>query len=206
MDGVLVDSEPLHHRALNRALARHGRTLSFADFATYIGTTTHHTWADLVVRLDLPGPPEAHIAAYDAALLADLRAGRLEPSPGLRDLLEALDRRDLPVAVASSSPRPWVTATLAALGLAGRFPVIVSGEEVPRGKPDPAIYLLAAARLRLPPERCLAVEDAPHGVAAARAAGLPVLALRTPYIDPAALAAADRLVDSLRDFPLEWLA
>jgi HAD superfamily hydrolase (TIGR01509 family) len=204
MDGVLLDSEPLHFRALNRALAAYGREITFAHFAEYVGTTVQHTWDDLAGRLGLSGPTASYIADYDRELLAVLREP-VTPNPGLLPLLEALERRGVPFAVASSSQPAWIAATLGGLGLTARFPVAVSGADVARGKPDPAIYLAAAARLGVAAARCLAVEDAPAGVASARAAGMRVVALRTPYIPPEELGEADRVIDSLEAFPLEWV-
>jgi beta-phosphoglucomutase-like phosphatase (HAD superfamily) len=107
--------------------------------------------------------------------------------------------------VASSSPRSWIAATLRSIGLGDVFPVIVSGDDVPRdrGKPDPAIYLLAAQRLGVAPGRCLAIEDSPNGVLSAHRAGMRVIGVRTSYTAHLRLEGADQVVDSLVELSLE---
>src|SRR5262249_53662640 len=92
--------------------------------------------------------------------------------------------------------------TLRSLDLSEAFDAIVSGDEVSVGKPDPEIYLLAAQRLSLPAQMCLAIEDAPNGVASARSAGMDVIGVRTPYTAHLALDGALRVVDSLGDLRL----
>jgi beta-phosphoglucomutase-like phosphatase (HAD superfamily) len=96
-------------------------------------------------------------------------------------LLEALASHRIPVAVATSAPRENVVHTLGELGLADRFRSIALSDEVPRGKPFPDVYLRAAAGLGVDPSACLAFEDAPIGVAAARAAGMRCLALTSTF-------------------------
>jgi beta-phosphoglucomutase-like phosphatase (HAD superfamily) len=104
-----------------------------------------------------------------------------------------------PLALASSSNRPLIDAVLAAAGLARCFRATVSSEEVPRGKPAPDVFLEAARRLGVPPERCAAIEDSANGLRAAHAAGMRVVALPNPHYPPApdALALADAVARSL---------
>ena len=199
MDGVLLDSEPLHHAVLNAVLVREGKTLSFDDYRRDIGTTLEYTWADLIQRLQLSGSLHQYMADYDAAILESYHEHSVL-APGVLDLLELLARRGLRLAVASSSRTAWVEAALRALDIRDRFEQIVSGDMVQRGKPDPEIYLLAAARLGVPPERCLAVEDAPKGVLSARTAGMTVIGVRTDYTAHAPLAGAALVLDSLEQF------
>src|SRR4030042_755624 len=98
----------------------------------------------------------------------------LEPhgAPGVRALIGELRHSGVPIAVASTSLRAWVDATLRGLDLEGAFNTVVSASEVANGKPDPDLFLAAAARLGVPPDRCLAVEDTGPGIAAAKAAGM----------------------------------
>jgi beta-phosphoglucomutase-like phosphatase (HAD superfamily) len=96
----------------------------------------------------------------------------------------------------------WIDATLGSIGLADAFDVIVSGDDVVRGKPEPEIYLLAAERLGVAAERCVAIEDSPHGVQSAHRAGMFVLGVRTPVTAHLPLDGAHRVVDSLADLDL----
>ena len=120
--------------------------------------------------------------------------------PGIYALLDALDARGIPCAITSSSPQQRLESYLTPLNLYHRFVKVISGYDVPRGKPEPDIYLRGAAELGLKPETCLALEDSPAGILSASRAGcLPVLIpdLDTPGEDTLSLlyAKADTLAD-----------
>jgi HAD superfamily hydrolase (TIGR01509 family) len=200
MDGVLIDSEPLHFEVLNEVLANDGG-LSRAENEEFIGTTTAYLWTTLIERRGLREPRAAYEARYDEGVVRML--GRPWPAaPGVPDLVARLQALGVHLAVASSSKRAWVGATLRSIGLANAFPVVVCGDDVTHGKPEPEIYLLAASRLGVAPERCLAIEDAPNGVLSARRAGMSVLGVRTPYTAHLRLEGAERVVDSLTELDL----
>src|SRR5207244_8549464 len=101
----------------------------------------------------------------------------LTPEPGVRELIAAARAAGKRLALASSSKRAWIDATLSALALDDVFEAIVAGEEVATGKPAPDIYLEAARRIGVAPERCIAIEDSPKGVVSANAAGMYVIGL-----------------------------
>jgi HAD superfamily hydrolase (TIGR01509 family) len=201
MDGVLLDSEPLHFAALSSVLADDGVSLSRAENEAFIGLTVEATFGALIARYALPRSMAEYIHAYDAAVLAVLEVTR-QPAEGVLDLLRAAHARGMHLALASSSRRVWVDATLRSIGLNEAFEVIVSGDDVQHGKPDPEIYLLAASRLGLPPKQCLAIEDAPNGVLSARRAGMPVIGVRTPYTAHLQLDGVLCTVDSLKEVAL----
>lgn len=196
MDGVLLDSEPLHFQALNEVLGRAGYQLTAHEYEELIGVTLEETWRRLIERFDLRERLDVYAARYDEAVLTILRRP-LDPSPGVVTLLEALREASVPLALASSSKRNWIAATLHSLGVADYFPIVVSGDDVARGKPDPEIFLLTARKLGLPPEQCVVIEDSPHGVTAASRAGMRTIAVRTPYTAHLPLPEADLIVDSL---------
>ena len=205
MDGVLLDSEPLHHQTVNEILAQEGHGgLPFAEYVPYMGTTDEYTWQDLIRRFGLGHPFPYYRDLYDARILEQYRRSS-EISPGAGWLVGELKARGLRLAVASSSRGEWVETCLAALGLRQYFDAVVTGDMVKRGKPDPEIYLLAAAHLGALPEQCLAFEDAPKGVAAARAAGMYTVAVETPYTAGQDTAAAQIQLRSLADFDLSIL-
>jgi beta-phosphoglucomutase len=181
MDGVLVDSEPLHHRTLNEVLAAEGCPgLDLEQYVRYMGTTDTYTWTDLIRRFGLPQSCEYYCDRYDERILlayrrcSTLTAGALQSINGFR-------RLGLPLAVASSSRREWVETCLAALGIRHAFDVVVSGDMVARSKPDPEIYLRTAQQLAVPAHACIAIEDSPQGVAAAVAAGMFTIAVASSY-------------------------
>ncbi len=110
-----------------------------------------------------------------------LSTGRVRPTAGAARLLDALDAHGVPVAIATSAPAENVVHTLREIGFDGRLTIIARSDEVGRGKPAPDVYLRAAQLAGVPPDTCLAFEDAPIGVASARAAGMMCVAVTTTF-------------------------
>jgi len=204
MDGVLLDSEPLHYQALSRVLGAEGHAWSEKDNERLLGTTVTDSFRIIAESVPLARPASAYIPIYDRAVV-EVLSQPLEPSPGARDLLNQLRGLGLPLAVASSSLRSWIDATLRSLNIAGYFSAIVSGEDVENGKPAPDIYLRAAELLGVAPACCTAIEDAPNGILSAKRAGLRVIALRTPHTSRLSLEGADITVDCLEDIDVTQL-
>lgn len=204
MDGVLLDSEPLHYRALRDVLAGEGHEWTEKDNERLLGTTVADTFRIISQTVDLMRPHDDLIDIYNTEVLAIL-SGPLEPAPGLLHLLGRLRSHGVPIAVASSSLRDWIETTLGSLRIRAYFSIVVSGEDIKQGKPAPDIYLRTAELLDVPPVRCAAIEDAPNGIASAQAAGMRVIAVRTPYTVHLSLDAADYIVDGLADIDLAML-
>jgi HAD superfamily hydrolase (TIGR01509 family) len=201
MDGVLIDSEPLHFGVLTQVFATDGHTLTPSENEQFIGTTTEFMFDTLIRRHSLPRSIAEYKALYDAAVLRVL-AEPHQSQPGVVALIARLRELNMRQAVASSSHRQWIEITLCSIGLSTAFEVIVSGDDVVHSKPDPEIYLLAAEHLGIPPARCVAIEDSPNGVLSASRAGMFVLGVRTPYTAHLHLDGANRIVDSLADLEL----
>ena len=191
MDGLLIDSE----RAISKAWIEGAQALGFklemADFMQVIGTASQQSTAILV---DLLGSEEAMraIAAKAHALLPQAGGAPVFPlKSGALPLLEALHAAGIPCAVASSSNIGEIRHRLGHVDVLKYFRCISGGDEVTHGKPDPALYLLAAARLGVAPEDCIAFEDSENGARAAQAAGVRVVIvpdLKHPPEDVAARA------------------
>ncbi len=186
-DGCLVDSEVLALEVELEALARVGMVYERDAFcARFMGMTDASFFAaldeDRRERLGAPLPPDFR-AAHGAALSLAVEE-RLAEVPGA---VAAVARVAGPKAVASSSHGRFLEQKLRRVGLWDAFaPHIYSGDMVSRGKPDPDIFLHAAAGLAVVPERCLAIEDSVNGVRAARAAGMTVWALTAgSHVGPA---------------------
>ena len=130
-------------------------------------------------------------------------AGRMQPLPGLIDLLAWADSNEIKTAVVTNAPRFNAEMMLGAIGLAERFPVLVIGEEVARGKPDPLPYLTALDRLGAKAEAALAFEDSRSGVQAATAAGLETVGMTTG-LDAATLRGVGA-AGTIADFTDPWL-
>ena len=204
MDGVLLDSEPLHYEAVRLALAEQGVDFPFDDYARYLGTTLTSTWDELCERYPITMTLAEFEARYNADVLAHYQAG----APligGARELVKQLRDAGVPIAVASSSHRMWVNAALEGAGLSEYFDQTTAGDEVSMGKPSPEIYLKAAEKLGVEPARCIAVEDAPAGVESANAAGMKVVLVRSELTSDLDLT-SDWQVNDLTEFKLTWLS
>ncbi|MGH2632867.1 MAG: HAD family hydrolase [Tepidiformaceae bacterium] len=203
MDGVLVDGEPLHFQGVNELLGEEGHAISLEAYKPYMGTKTG--WSDMIRDFGLPKPHEYYSARYREMMERRYRE-RSVALPGAVALVRQLKSIGLPLAVASSSIRPWVDACLERIGLVGQFDQVVTGSEVTSGKPDPEIYLLTASRLGLPPAQCLAIEDAPAGIESAHAAGMRCWAIRTEYTRGLPLPSPDREFETLEDVSVADIA
>lgn len=184
LDGTLVDSEPHYFEAGRQVLAEYGAPgFSWREHTEFIGVSTRETLAALRARHAIEAPVDELLDRKNAVYL-ELARTSMEVFPRMRELVELLYAAGHPLAVASGSSRTAIAAVLGATGLDGRFTRWVSAEEVPHGKPAPDVYLAAAGLLGADPRRCVAVEDAAPGAAAARGAGMRCVAV--PYVPEAA--------------------
>lgn len=185
-DGVVVDSEPLANRVLVQELATRGVALSLERATALFTGVPMVDCIALIEREFGLALPAGFKADADAAMMAAY-AAELEPMPGIAAVLDAIRG---PYCIASGSSHAKIAAALAAVGLAPRFAGrVYSTDDVARRKPHPDVYLHAARAMGVAPAACLAIEDSPTGVTAARAAGMAVLGLVGSF-DAATLAAA----------------
>jgi beta-phosphoglucomutase len=194
MDGVLLDSGA-HHRDAWRALLADLGVEPAPDFwRRTIGRPAEEAVAHL---LDRPVDPDeaAALAWRKRAHYTRLAARGMLPVPGAPAFVASLAEAGVPRAVATSASRRDVGTLLARIGVRRFFDVVVTADDVRWGKPDPEVYLRAAAGLGLPPRRCLVFEDSVVGVHAARSAGMRVIGLATAHTEPELVAAgAERAI------------
>lgn len=191
-DGLLMDTEPIWTVAEAAVFASRGLTYGPAEKARFIGTSVPATVAMMAEMFAEVGN-EAAIQADVLRTFGEVALREAEPMPGALELVGLLRAR-IPIAVASNSPRAVLDVTLTRAGLTGAFAAVVAADEVPVPKPGPDLYLAACAQLGVPASASLAFEDTTTGVAAARAAGMTVVAVPSP--DHPALG-ADLVLDSL---------
>jgi HAD superfamily hydrolase (TIGR01509 family) len=175
MDGTIVDTEPAWIAAESRLVASYGGTWTEEDGLALVGNDLLTSARHLRDRAGVPLPPEVIVDRLLDDVVAAVAAG-VPWQPGARELLAALRERGVPCALVTMSYRRLADGVVAGLP-PGTFAATVTGDEVSRGKPDPEPYLLAARRLGVPPQRCVAIEDSPTGAASAQAAGCAVLAV-----------------------------
>ena len=198
LDGTLVDSEEYHWLAWRDAMRDEGIDLTYEKFLGSFGQRNDRilgTWLGPDVdpeRVQRIG--DSKEAEYRR--LAETRG--LQPLPGAREWLIALRRDGWQQAIASSAPRENVETMLRVLDLAQYLDAIVSAEDVTIGKPDPQVFLTAAAKLGVPPSHCVVVEDAAAGVEGARRGGMKSIGVtKNGTLD------ADIVVRSLADLPVD---
>jgi len=199
-DGVLVDSERLGLRSLQQALLESGVERSL-DYLTHFSGRSHgETLAELEAESGVSLMTGQTVRRMDDHYIRLVSEEGLASCPGVPELLLWLSSNQIPFTLASSGPRSKVQFSLLSAGLTGTFPRFVSGDDVKRAKPEPDLYLSAAKLLGTDPAACLAIEDAPNGIRAARLAGMQVVAVTTSF-KAAALAEADLILDSLEELP-----
>jgi HAD superfamily hydrolase (TIGR01509 family) len=183
MDGLLVDSEPLWFLAESAVMARLGADWGPADQLALVGGSLRSTVEYLIAKATEPADP-VDVGRWLTETMVDLVSTRpLTVLPGTAELVSEVQAAGLPHALVTSSVPAVVDAVLGRLDV--RFDAIISAADVTQTKPDPEGYLLAAAKLGVDPQRCVALEDSPNGVAAAEAAGFRVVAVPSVVRVPA---------------------
>jgi beta-phosphoglucomutase len=175
LDGTLISSDPLHRAVFAEVLAPWG-----VDVTEDLYTRSIHGRLNAVIFADLApgGDPVALGEAKEAEFRRRL-GERADPVAGALALLDRAGAAGVPCAVVTNAPRANAAAMLAAIGLADRFPLVIAEGDAPAAKPDPAPYLMAAARLGVAPGACVVFEDSPAGIRAGIAAGARVVGLAT---------------------------
>lgn len=182
MDGVLVDSIPLHRKAWNSALAEKDLPPLDPDrYSSMLGRTSRDILSGHLVanQLQLPVSSQKEIIANKERYLRGLLKKSIQTTPGVISWLSFFRRKQVRCGVASSAEMGNIVTVLDLLELADYFASIISGSRLPASKPDPTIFLLAATSLGVAPENCLVIEDAPDGIAAARTANMLSCAIAT---------------------------
>ena len=177
MDGVLVDSEPYHIILEKELFEELGIGVSDEEHLSYMGVPASKMWEEIRKDKHLQASLEVLNAKHKKKAVkyfSDL--ADMEATEGLIDILEWLNGKNVPLAVASSSDRDVIGIILKKAGLAGYFSNIVCSDDVDNGKPAPDIYLHTASLLNVKPEECLVVEDSSNGIKAAKAAGMTCVA------------------------------
>ena len=196
VDGTLIDSREYHWLSWRGALDAEGFRVTPEQFADSFGRRN-----DEILRGYFPSYGPAEIArvgeAKEVAYRRLVREGGIDLLPGVRRWLERLRDEGWRQAVASSAPRANLEVIIEALGLGGYFAAVASAEDVTEGKPDPQVFLVAAARLGVEPSACVVVEDAPAGTEAARRAGMRCVGVLSSHGE----LEADVVVRTLEELP-----
>jgi beta-phosphoglucomutase len=200
MDGTLIDSVPYHLQAWQAVLRQVNRTVEHQVWNQTAGMRNSE-----IIPLLFPDMSPAESAYVDRAKEARYREqieqDGIELLPGVAEWLQRFTTRGWKQAIASSAPRENVVAIAQVLHFNGTFAALISGTDVPRGKPDPEIFLVAAQRLNVEPHNCLVIEDAATGIEAAHRAGMKAIGVLNthPHLE------ADLVIKSLQDLTWEMI-
>jgi HAD superfamily hydrolase (TIGR01509 family) len=206
MDGLMLDTERIALAAWQEAVRSLGLPFDARLVQRMIGRTSADCRVLIVEQHGEDFPIDGLLAATGAAYDAIVERDGVALKPGLVELLDWLEQRKIPRAVATSTRRMRACAKLEHAGLWSRFAGLVGGDEIERGKPAPDIFLAAARLLDATPAQCLVLEDSIAGMTGAAAAGMPAIMVPDLLPPPATIAGAPpRVMHSLHDVR-DWLA
>lgn len=201
-DGLLMDTESTMLRSWQWEWTQWGLTLDVDRFlVNHGGDVTEERYAALAAAV---GPGFDRAASHERRMAyRDKLHETLDLAAGIREWLDEARGMGLRVAVASSSTVEWLTGHLGRAGVLDWFEILAGGNEVTRHKPAPDVYELALRRLGLPADAAVAVEDTPHGVTAAQAAGLRCISIPNPFVPPERVSHADLVLSSAGECTLK---
>lgn len=197
MDGVLIDSEPIHYEIENRLFDQLGITVSDDVHRNYLGTSAEFMYADLKSRFGLPDTVN-ELMQFGESFTCDYfrQLQVLNLNEGVLSLIKELKLAGLKLAVATSSSPEVAKVLLNRCEIAAYFDAIVTTSEAGKSKPAPDVYLLAAQKIGIPPSNCIVFEDSPNGLSAAKSAGMYGIAVQTSSVNVNELSAADFLIQT----------
>ncbi|WP_419419391.1 HAD family hydrolase [Legionella sp. D16C41] len=209
-DGVVLDSEPLHYEACCQVLKPLNLTLSYKEYQEqYLGLADKEMFPKLMQRMNYPiSKDEIKLLAHKKSkVYIDIitQAQTLPVIEGFQNFLMSIATKVKKLAICSGSTRNEIESALTKIAegkLSTYFDTIVTTENVSQGKPSPEGYLLTAERINIKPEHCLVIEDTPHGIQAAKEAGMRVIGLLTSY-KHTKLLKADKTISNFKQLLLE---
>jgi len=203
MDGVLIDSEPIHIDIEKKLFDKLGISVSAEIHRSYLGVAGDYMYQDLKTRFDLPGSV-SELLRFDDAFRCEYfeQLNDLNLNEGVLNLIRAIKESGLKLGVATSSSPALAAILLERCEILPFFDVVVTTAEAGRSKPFPDVYLLAARKLGVSPANCIVFEDSPNGLSAAKKAGMFCIAVQTDSVDVRELSAADSLIGSFENTSL----
>lgn len=205
MDGVLVDTEPLHYRINQFVMKEMGHELPYEYYRQFIGSTNAHMWNTLIRDYGLRFTPEELSAMAERKKEEILAADGYPGIAGARDFVASLKKAGFKLAVASSSTPFMIDKMTTGVGVREYFDKLVSAETVERPKPAPDVFLKAADMLEVQPSECLVIEDSENGTKAAKAAGMACLGFINPGSGEQDLSAADYLFEAYEGIDVDFV-
>jgi len=198
LDGVIADSEPLSFEASDIALAKYGIKKTEKERKEAFGRRAEDIYSDILKSRKMDMDVNVLIKEKDD-VFTDIIKGKLKPIPNSLELIGFLRENKFRLALATSSHRDKMLPEVRELGIEDHFEHKITGDDVSRGKPHPDIFLKAAEKLGVSPEKCAVVEDSEFGIQAAKRAGMFCFAFDSPNSPDQDMSAADMIVSDLSE-------
>ncbi len=206
MDGVLVNSEPVHQRHEREMYDELGLELSYEEQQSFVGMSAMDSWRFVIEKYNLSETPEELLLRGRGKYLKVLEeTDEVKMMNGARDLIARLENGGFHLLLASSATSPTISAVLKKFDLVKTFPLFIGGDMVHNSKPKPDIFLNIAELAQVEPSRCVVIEDAEHGVTAANNAGMKSIGFQNHHSGNQKLSHANVVVDDLDQITLELL-
>lgn len=205
MDGVLIDSEPLHNQMMDLVFERLNLHFSTEYRASLTGMAGIPMWQKIASDRGLTQTPEELLKFHRELLFSELDDKSVPIVSGIKTLIERLIQQNYRLAVASSSEMNLIHYFLKKLKLFSFFDVIVSGENLPKSKPHPEIFIKTAELLGANPKNCIVLEDSKNGVTAAKNAGMFCIGFENPNSGNQDLSKSDWIVKNISEITIEKL-
>jgi len=201
MDGVVIDSEPIHEKVVKQIFEKYGIDITPAEHQSFIGGTSRAMWSTLKERFGLEISVDELLKEDVEAYLKKLESlNNLTSIKGISKILEIAQHKKITLCLASSATRANVNLVLQKLGIASYLDATVSGDEVDHSKPSPEIFLKVAKKTEIKPKSFLVIEDSEHGVKAAKSAGMLCVGYQNRSSGNQDLSRADWIVQDLQKY------
>lgn len=201
MDGVIIDSEPLHQKLEMELLKELGGNMTKEEHNALIGTTDYHMWSILKDKFNIEKSLEEIIDIKRKRFIENIHLVKLVDN--FEQFIKTLHAKEYILGLASSNNRKIVDLVMDRFKLDRYFKVFISGNDVIHGKPHPEIFLKAVKEMGIKPLDCLVIEDAKNGVVAAKAAGMKCIGLKNPGSGKQDLSQADLVISNFDELNLD---
>lgn len=202
MDGVVVNNRIQDFKAWKRIFLEYGFNLNYKKYLSFLGMKGEEIiWKNINENI-----PEKEVLKIvnrkERYFVEEIEKRKLKPPKGLKKLLKGFQRANYKIGLATSAPSYKTNIILERLKIKNFFDVVVTAEEVSKGKPNPEIYLKVAEKLGVEPEKCIVIEDAPNGIEAAKNAGMKCIAITTTH-KMSELKNADKIINSFKELTIK---
>jgi HAD superfamily hydrolase (TIGR01509 family) len=206
MDGVIIDSEPIHFKMENEMFQELKISISYEEHCSYVGTSSQNMWAIIARKHGLNVEVKELVKKQHVLYMAYLLNEKdLRPIPSVVELIEDLYHSGFGLVLASSSYMEVIEVVLRKFNLSNYFMARVSGTELANSKPHPEIFIQSAKLAKSEPGECIVIEDSQNGITSARAAGMKCIGFANPNSGVQDLSKADLVIHSFDELNAETI-